>query len=293
MNTPAMIMTKALSTVLGVSLLLLASFSYAEEELPKPVKAMLVSEVVVVTPGKPFKMGVFFEIIPDWHIYWKNSGDTGLPTKIEFELPSGFKTTELKWPIPNIYTRAGDITDYGYEDSVLLFTDVIPPDDLKYGSKVKLMADVSWVSCEEICIPGRVELDLTLSVSENEETTNTKLFREWKNTLPVKSSDKKSPFEIDIQNSDKENQELIRIGLLHNSTVRVTGLIPAPGENVSISEIQVERGGGGEKTDIELVKRLLPGGGSKDSELELLIVYENENEKREGVEVMLSPLGQH
>lgn len=46
------------------------------------VTASLVSEVSEVKAGEPFWVGLRQQIRPHWHTYWKNPGDSGLPTEI-------------------------------------------------------------------------------------------------------------------------------------------------------------------------------------------------------------------
>ena len=41
--------------------------------------------------GPEVPVGVLYRIEPGWHIYWKYSGDSGIPTKIEWQLPQGFR----------------------------------------------------------------------------------------------------------------------------------------------------------------------------------------------------------
>ena len=291
-------MTKILSTLFGFLFILISCLSFAEQEVPVSVKAKLVSDAAAVSPGESFKLGVLFEIIPGWHIYWKNSGDTGLPTKIEFKLPPGFSAGELKWPVPNIYRSAGDITDYGYEDSVLLYTEVKAPEDLVPGSELDIKAVVSWVSCEEICIPGRASLSLNLHVSETSSTANEKLFALWQSAIPLESTDHNSPFEVDIDMSRKGSGELVRITLLHNNPVEVKELIPAPGDDAEVSNMkiktsEVDAGNDQRRTDIEFVKKVLPGSGPKDSDLDLLVVYQDQNEKRSGIEIIIKAPGKN
>lgn len=293
MFTSHAFITKTVSAVLGVIFLFFVFSSYAEQEIPISVKAKLVSDSDAISPGDTFKLGVLFEIIPGWHIYWKNSGDTGLPTKIEFELPPGFKAGELKWPVPNIYRSAGDITDYGYEESVLLYTEVKASEGLEPGTELDIKAQVSWVSCEEICIPGRADLSLNLPISITSDTANENLFSKWHSALPLKESDSKSPFEIDIKKIKDKKGELARITLLHNRAIEITDLIPAPGDGVTLSDVKIERNQSEErndqqKTDIELLKKVLPGSEPKDSGLELLVVYQSENKKRSGVEFIIT-----
>ena len=40
-------------------------------------------EVESIQPGQPFWVALRLKMDPGWHTYWKNPGDSGLPTKIQ------------------------------------------------------------------------------------------------------------------------------------------------------------------------------------------------------------------
>src|SRR5215210_5687367 len=87
-----------------VLLLLVAAFAapataqiHQGQEL---VKAELIADTNAVVPGKPFTAGLLLRMVPGWHTYWQNSGDSGMPTRIEWQLPPGFKAGEIQWPLP-------------------------------------------------------------------------------------------------------------------------------------------------------------------------------------------------
>ncbi|NIO39921.1 MAG: thiol:disulfide interchange protein, partial [Burkholderiales bacterium] len=94
-----------------------------------------------------------------WHTYWKNPGDSGLATQIEWDLPDGFEAGPIQWPVP---TRidVGPLASYGYDGEVLLLTDITAPQTLP--ANVPIRAKASWLVCEEICIPGNADLALSL-----------------------------------------------------------------------------------------------------------------------------------
>jgi len=155
-----------------------------EENLVRP---KLVSANPSIQAGKPFSLGVYFQISKGWHIYWLNPGDSGLPTSIEWAFPKGFQAGDLNWPIPEKFDTAGS-TSFGYEKEVLLFTQVTPPADITSPTKIPLQAKVKWLACKEICIPGNSHLRLELSVSNEVSKENTrwqKEFQRVKNHLPI------------------------------------------------------------------------------------------------------------
>ncbi len=254
-------------------------------EQPRPVKARIVADVTAVKPGVPFKFGVLFDLDPHWHIYWKNPGDSGLPTSVVFSLPQGFTATDLGWPVPTLLKGAGNLTDYGYEDSLLLQAGVTPPPDLKPGTAAKFTARVSWVSCRDICIPGRAELELELPVSKSAENANNELFSEWRARLPVNRSGRKPPFEIDSKTAARgENEYSVVILLDPGDSVNDIGLYPVPGDSFVVSDIEAGTDKESGKRSLVFNVRALAQRGSPGNELETLIVYTDKSGKRSGYE---------
>jgi thiol:disulfide interchange protein/DsbC/DsbD-like thiol-disulfide interchange protein len=127
------------------------------------VKAQLIASVNAVHPGDEILVGVHQRIIPHWHTYWINPGDSGLPTTIDYALPSGATAGEIQWPTP-IRIIMGPVTNYGYENEVTLLSRIKVPIDSAIGGVFSVNAKVKWLVCEEICIPQKVDLTLALPI---------------------------------------------------------------------------------------------------------------------------------
>jgi thiol:disulfide interchange protein/DsbC/DsbD-like thiol-disulfide interchange protein len=113
-----------------------------------------------IAPGKPLWLGLKLEHIPHWHTYWKNAGDSGLPTNFSWILPAGLGAGDIDWPTPK-QLRIGPLLNFGYDGTVLLPVPVTVTAPLQGGTlHVRLEAD--WLVCEIECIPqsGSFELDL-------------------------------------------------------------------------------------------------------------------------------------
>ena len=134
------------------------------------VEAQLMAERQSAQPGKPAAVGLRLRMAEHWHTYWKNPGDSGLPTKIEWILPEGWKAGEIQWPYPKPLP-VGPLMNYGYEDEVLLVTDLVPAASAKPGS-YPIRAKAEWLVCKDICIPEKGELDLTLAVAAGEASVD-------------------------------------------------------------------------------------------------------------------------
>jgi DsbC/DsbD-like thiol-disulfide interchange protein len=129
------------------------------------VKASLVAEKDAVQPGKPLIVGLRLQMDPSWHTYWLNPGDAGLPTRARWQLPEGFSAGALQWPHPMRF-NTGPLVSYGYEHEVLLPVEIQVPTTLS-SPDVHITARVSWLECQEICLPGKAELSLSLPAREN------------------------------------------------------------------------------------------------------------------------------
>ena len=126
------------------------------------VRASLVAEADSVEAGRPLIVGFRLEMEPGWHTYWRNPGDSGLPTRVAWELPDGFSAGELQWPRP-IRFLTGPLVSYGYEHEVLHPVEISVPASIG-ASEVRLAARLSWLECREACLPGKADLALTLPV---------------------------------------------------------------------------------------------------------------------------------
>ena len=148
------------------------------------VKASLLADTTAIVPGKPFEVGVLLEMEPRWHTYWEYPGDAGLPTSISWTLPEGFVAGPIQWPLPHRVLEPGDIEVYAYKDKVLLLTAIVPPAQIAEAT-VSLRAQVDWLVCAEICIPGSADLELSLPVAGQSARANTELFDEFRAILPT------------------------------------------------------------------------------------------------------------
>ena len=115
-------------------------------------------------PGKNVWVGLQLIHQPEWHTYWKNSGDSGLPTALQWTLPAGVTAGDIAWPTPQ-KIRIGNLANYGYEGTVLLpvpltITPGFKPSLLGNDVEVKLKA--VWLVCRKECIPEEGEFALKI-----------------------------------------------------------------------------------------------------------------------------------
>jgi thiol:disulfide interchange protein len=168
-----------------LSLLLLPTWLVAA---PGPVrKGAVMAELVAaqdsIQPGKSFHVALKLNHDEHWHSYWINPG-TGYPTSLKWDLPAGFTAGPIIWPTPHVVKdRRGQITGNGYEGEAFLFVEITPRASLPPGSTVILRAKADWLMCEDVCMPGMADLELTLPVTTGAPGPNMKVARLFNNAF--------------------------------------------------------------------------------------------------------------
>ncbi|HXX49479.1 MAG TPA: thioredoxin family protein [Myxococcota bacterium] len=107
-------------------------------------------------PGRIARVGALFTLDPGWHLYWRNPGDAGLPTRVRWRA-DGAELGPLAWPAPEVFRDAeAGLTSYGYSGAVLLASDLgtLGP---RSGPR-ELHAEAEFLVCKDQCIPGKVSL---------------------------------------------------------------------------------------------------------------------------------------
>ena len=139
-----------------------------------------------VAAGRPFNVALRFELEKGWHVYWVNPGDSGEPPRVTWDLPTGIKAGAIEWPAPQRLGTA-TIVDYGYEDAVTLVVPMRAGATLSSRNPAQISANVKVLVCREICIPGKVQVSLTLPVKSQPPPANsqsTHFFAEARKAWP-------------------------------------------------------------------------------------------------------------
>ena len=105
-----------------------------------------------VLAGQRFWLGLQLQHQPHWHTYWRNPGDSGLPTQLRWTLPPGLTASETIWPMPQ-KIAIGSLTNYGYENSTLLVVPVQVAKDFKASGPLTVQLQANWLVCRQECIP--------------------------------------------------------------------------------------------------------------------------------------------
>jgi len=121
-----------------------------------------------VQAGQPVWVGLQLTHQPEWHTYWRNPGDSGLPTQIELKLPAGITAGDVQWPLPH-KLKAGNLTNYGYDKTVLLAVPLTVSKQYKPNASqtLDLQVRANWLVCRLECIPQEGDFALRIPVNSS------------------------------------------------------------------------------------------------------------------------------
>jgi DsbC/DsbD-like thiol-disulfide interchange protein len=118
-------------------------------------------------PGATVRVAATFTIHPGWHIYWANPGESGMPTQIDLDLPSGCTAAtvapgemRVDFPVPQVFAKGE--TTFGYEKSVTLSVPVTLPSEIP-AAGLPVTIRSRWLVCKEACLLGQNEAKIDLA----------------------------------------------------------------------------------------------------------------------------------
>lgn len=133
----------------------------AQEQVANPhVTISLVPEFRQAAPGRITGVGVRFQLEPGWHIYWENPGQSGIATEIAWSVTPAGRIGALRWPVPELFPIAGVVTHVHHGDVVLTTDLTLPPSPA--ASPLRIIADIRYGICRDLCIPGKARLVVEL-----------------------------------------------------------------------------------------------------------------------------------
>lgn len=181
-------MKKQITTIYFLIIAAVFLFSQSISAQKKPLAgAKLVVDSYSPEKDSTITLGVFINLQDDWHIYWRNPGDSGLPTEIDLTLPKEITASEIKFPIPQKFS-SDEIVNYGYEHQVLFLFDLYVPKN--YNSKELIVsAKITSLICKEQCkaFDTTVAINLDLSKDFIAEKNISSLFESTEKMLPMQN----------------------------------------------------------------------------------------------------------
>lgn len=159
-------MIRALLAALALLLAPLPTLAQAVSDQPH-TRVELIAASKAPAPGQMLDIGIELSPRAGWHTYWKNPGDAGAPTRVEWALPAGTPApAELTYPVPGTLVVSG-LMNHVYEKPNILTTRIAVPAGLKPGTAYPVQVKVDWLVCShEQCVPEGATLSLPLVIGD-------------------------------------------------------------------------------------------------------------------------------
>ena len=209
-----------------IILILLITLNVFAQQNENLVDAKLISEVKTIQPGNSFWIGLNLKMQDEWHTYWKNAGDAGMASYINWNLPERFTASEIHWPYPQKIYMSG-LANYGYEGETTLLIKITPPQNYDKDS-VTLKAHAGWLVCKVECLPGNADLEITLPISNNPPVINDENLEkiaDAKFNIPIESQEWK------IEAVKNNDDVIIKVNPTNNYNYELTDLYFYPNKN--------------------------------------------------------------
>ncbi len=133
-------------------------------------------------------LGLHFTLSPGWHVYWKNSGDAGLPPALDFSATPELSGAELLWPAPERYELPGGLVAFGYGEEVVYPVRARIRARSEGGSaSLTVAARVDYLVCKIDCVPHGYDLSFEQPVGDTArpDPETAPLLERWRARLPI------------------------------------------------------------------------------------------------------------
>lgn len=261
------------------TVLLSFCYSLSAENYDDLVDVNIYSNVKQIQIGSDFYIAIKLTVADEWHVYWKNPGDSGLPTEIKWNTPKGVERVGgLIWQVPERIEWSGMI-NYGFEGDVYLIQK-FKTTRVTDMTSIEIEAEVNWLVCKEKCIPQEDKVSIVLAVDELfEKSIYDRLILDLLATAPKKFESSNSKFEIEDEELEIEITEMpVDVNKVNDIYVITAGLV----DNIVKAKIENNKG------EVNAEFKISPYSYEVPAEIEILVLYEDKNGKSKSYETIIS-----
>jgi thiol:disulfide interchange protein len=152
---------------------------------PRHLTMELVPETARPAPGSRVTLALAATPAPGWHGYWKNGGDAGVETRLDWTLPAGVRAGAIRYPVPGRLIVAG-LMNYVYERPYALLVDLDVPPNLPQGTRLPVRVTADYLVCSDtLCVPEQATLATVLTIGDGARDPAVRArFDGWYRALP-------------------------------------------------------------------------------------------------------------
>jgi hypothetical protein len=170
---------------------------------------------------------------------------------------------------------------------------ITPPAELPEGNPVELSAEVAWLVCEEVCIPGKAQLKLALPAGDSTSPANAELFDRWRQQLPEALHERTDQAQlirqVGIRPDPEAGSGAATAFVVWRERPDDVQWFPAPPEMCGVENMQTN-----ERPEMSELSFALAPEPRGPAEMQFLVTFTDTKGKRRGVEfgVKLPPVAQ-
>ena len=103
-------------------------------------------------------LGLQYQLQDGWKTYWRSPGEGGFPQKLDWRQSTNVSDIEILWPTPSEFEILG-VQSLGYKEEVIFPLKILLQN---INIDTLLSFNINFLTCKDICIPGKAHLELTL-----------------------------------------------------------------------------------------------------------------------------------
>lgn len=200
----------------GITFSALAASDMATDWIDEDFTSVRLISAQTETGGKEtLRLGLEYELQPDWKIYWRSAGDAGFPPQLDWTGSQNVGEATILWPAPYRFSIFG-LETFGYKDQIILPIDVtIPAPD----QPVSIRLNVDYLVCSDICIPASADFNLDIPATDSAtasgiSTASSHAHQIEKFVSKVPLSGPGLPIEVtEITTASQEGSETLRLAV--------------------------------------------------------------------------------
>ncbi len=195
-------------------------------------KVRLLLESAQIGPGSTVYAAVDLNMPEGWHTYWANpsdSGETGQPTRIEWDLPSYIKAGDIEWPTPTkVLEETGAVLSYTGRATLLVPLQIASNAP---SGPLSIKAKIRWLECQKACVPGNAQVSADLVIDPKAvSAAESAEFAEFRKRLPIPQA-----FPVSFRWLDAPTAKERRFVTTFRKAEGIWDFFPEPVANVSFS----------------------------------------------------------
>ncbi|MHA6333023.1 protein-disulfide reductase DsbD family protein [Qipengyuania sp. CAU 1752] len=130
------------------------------------IRAALLAEGAVAPGGETTLALRFTPVSEEWHGYWANPGDAGLPMELEWTAPVGVTIGEPLYPTPQRLVIDG-LMNHIFEGEHAVLLPLHLAEDYSGDGVLELQLAITYLACtDRICVPQQAELQVGVPVGK-------------------------------------------------------------------------------------------------------------------------------